>query len=167
MILCDVNVLLYAFRRDSERHEEYRRWLIARLTGPENVGVSELVLSAMIRIATHPRGYRHPTAPEEAFAFAEALRSRANAVPVAPGPRHWGIFRDLCARGEAKGNLIPDAFFAAMAIESGCEWITTDRDSVRRFGRLGNTSWLEPCWRRPRWKPPPGPASAVPAPASF
>ena len=140
MILCDVNVLLYAFRADSERHEEYRGWLTERLAGPENVGVSELVLSAMIRIATHPRVFVHPSTPQEAFAFAEAVRSRPNAVPVAPGPRHWSIFRDLCERAQARGNLIPDAYFAAMAIESSCEWITTDRD----YARFPGLKWAHP-----------------------
>ncbi len=140
MILCDVNVLLYAFRADSALHEEYRAWLIARLGGPENVGVSELVLSAMVRIATHPRVYHHPSTLAEAFAFAEALRARPNAVPVAPGPRHWGIFRDLCQRSKAKGNLVPDTYFAALAIEWGCEWMTTDRD----YARFPGLKWTHP-----------------------
>jgi toxin-antitoxin system PIN domain toxin len=140
VILCDVNVLLYAFRADSERHDAYRGWLIERLASPENVGVSELVLSAMIRIATHPRVFVHPSTLEEALAFAEAIRSRPNAVPVAPGPRHWAIFRDLCERAQARGNLVLDAYFAAMAIESSCEWITTDRD----YTRFPGLRWVHP-----------------------
>ena len=140
MILCDVNVLLYAFRADSERHEDYRAWLLERLGGSENVGVSELVLSALVRIATHPRVYRHPSTAAEAFAFAEAVRSRANAVAVSPGSAHWHIFRDLCERSGAKGNLVPDAYLAALAIESSCEWITTDRD----FARFPGLAWSHP-----------------------
>ena len=140
MILCDVNVLLYAFRTDSERHGQFRAWLIDRLTGRGNVGVSDLVLSAVIRIATHPRVYRHPSTPEDAFAFTEAIRSRPNAVLVVPGPRHWSIFHDLCRRSGAKGNMVPDAYFAALAIEWGCEWVTTDRD----YARFPGLRWLHP-----------------------
>lgn len=140
MILCDVNVLLYAFRADSVRHDEYRAWLIERLTAPENLGVSEMVLSAMIRISTHPRVFHYPSTLAEALSFAEAIRARPNAIPVTPGPRHWGIFRDLCERSEAKGNLIPDAYFAALAIEWGCEWITTDRD----YARFPGLKWAHP-----------------------
>ena len=54
------------------------------------------------------------------------------------------IFRANVSQGtplgvEAKrymdaGNLVPDAWFAAMAVESGCEWITTDRDYARFKG---------------------------------
>ncbi len=140
MILCDVNVLLYALRSDSDRHDEYRSWLIERLDGPENIGVSELVLSGVVRIATHPRVYRKPSAPSEAHAFADAIRLRPNAVMVAPGQRHWGIFRDICNGSGAKGNLVPDAYFAALAIEWGCEWVTTDRD----YARFPGLTWRHP-----------------------
>ena len=47
------------------------------------------------------------------------------------GPRHWDIFRDLCERAGARGNLVPDANLAALAIEFGSEWVTTDGDFAR------------------------------------
>ncbi len=56
-----------------------------------------------------------------ALAFAEVLRSQPNCVPVEPGQRHWDIFTGLCRTAGAKGNLVPDAFLAALAIESGSE----------------------------------------------
>jgi hypothetical protein len=40
----------------------------------------------------------------------------------------------------ARGNLVPDAYLAAMAIESGCEWITTDRD----YSRFKGLRWRHP-----------------------
>lgn len=138
MILCDVNVLIYAFRADAAGHAEYRAWLQRRVAGDEAYGVSELILSAFVRITTHPKVFAKPSTLAEAFGFAEAIRARPHAILVAPGPRHWDIFRRLCETGAARGNLIPDAYFAALAIESGCEWMTTDRDYSRfpglRFG---------------------------------
>ena len=44
MILCDVNVLVYAFKQDEPRHEEYVAWLDRTVNGDEPYGVSELVL---------------------------------------------------------------------------------------------------------------------------
>lgn len=38
---------------------------------------------------------------------------------------------NLCRTANAKGPLVPDAYLAALAIESGSEWITTDRDFAR------------------------------------
>jgi len=68
------------------------------------------------------------------------LRGLANCVPVAPGLRHWEIFRALCSEARARGNLVPDAYLAALAIESGCEWISTDRG----FSRFKGLRWRHP-----------------------
>jgi hypothetical protein len=84
--------------------------------------------------------FRQPTPLGTALAFAELLRSQPNCVPVAPGPRHWDIFTQLCRAAGVKGNLVPDAYLAALAIESGSEWITTDRD----FGRFRGLRWRHP-----------------------
>lgn len=135
MTLPDVNVLVHAHRRDAERHDEYRSWLETAIGGPEPFGLSDLVLSGFVRIVTHPRVFVDPSPLDDALAFVEALRQRPNRVSVAPGARHWAIFSDLCASARVKGNLVPDAWLAALAIEAGAEWITTDRD-FRRFSGL-------------------------------
>jgi hypothetical protein len=38
---------------------------------------------------------------------------------------------ELCRKSGARGNLIPDAWFAALAIEHGCTWVSTDGDYTR------------------------------------
>ncbi len=60
--------------------------------------------------------------------FANALRSQPNAVVLSPETRHWRILTQLCLESDAKGNLIPGSFLAALAIESGSDWVTSDRD---------------------------------------
>jgi toxin-antitoxin system PIN domain toxin len=92
-------------------------------------------LSGFLRIVTHPRIFARSTPLSQAIAFCETLRSQPNATVLSPGPRHWQIFTRLCAEAGARGNLIPDAYLAALAIESGSEWITTDGD-YRRFRGL-------------------------------
>lgn len=140
MILVDVNVLLYAFRRDAERHGEYQEWLENLVNGDAAYGLSRQALSSVVRIATHPRIYVHPSTLAETLAFCDALLQPEHCSVVQPGPRHWAIFSDLCRRARATGNLVQDAWFAALAIESGCEWITTDRD----YGRFPGLKWREP-----------------------
>lgn len=135
MILPDVNVLVYAHRSDTDRHDQYRAWLEGAVSGPAPFGLADLVLSGFLRVVTHPRVFREPSPQEEAMAFARALRDRPNRVPIEPGPRHWAIFVDLCEKAGARGNLVPDAYLAALAIEAGAEWITTDGD-FRRFPGL-------------------------------
>lgn len=140
MILPDVNILVYAHREDSPSHAALRAWLEKALAGTEPLGVADLVLSGFVRVVTHPRVFRVPTPLERALGFAETVRSAPAAVRVAPGESHWALFRDLCRSANAKGNLVPDAYLAALAIESGGEWITTDREYAR-FPRLR--------WRNP------------------
>ena len=100
----------------------------------EAYGMSDLVLSGYLRVVTHPRIFRTPTPINQALAFARDVREQPNCIVVEPGPRHWDIFARLCRSAGVRGNLIPDAWFAALAIECGCEWITTDRDYARFEG---------------------------------
>ncbi|HXW90764.1 MAG TPA: hypothetical protein VEK33_09475, partial [Terriglobales bacterium] len=67
MILPDVNVLLYAFRQDSPRHVEYRRWLEALANAQAAYGIAPQVLASVIRISTHARIYVQPSTLDEAM----------------------------------------------------------------------------------------------------
>lgn len=140
MVLIDVNVLVYAHRADVLNHTGYRRWLEACVGSDQAFGVSDLVLAGFLRIVTHPKIFTVPTPLEEALQVVAKLRVQPNCVLVAPGPRHWEIFVRLCRVAGVKGNLIPDAYLAALAIESGSEWITTDRD----YSRFPGLRWRHP-----------------------
>ena len=140
MLALDVNVLVYAHRADVPEHERYLEWLEQLVNGDEAFGLADLVLSGFIRVATHSRVFKTPTPIEQAVAFAEQLRKRPNRIRLAPGSRHWAIFLDLCRRANARGNLVADAYLAAMAIESGCEWVSADRD----FARFPGLRWRHP-----------------------
>ncbi len=140
MILPDVNVLLYAFRPDAENHAAYRSWLEEVINSEKAYGMSPQVLASVIRIATHPRVFARPDPLADALAFAKVLLDQPHCQIIEPGPRHWGIFTKLCRNANAYGNLVQDAWLAALAIESGCEWITNDRD----FARFDGLQWRVP-----------------------
>lgn len=133
-------MLVHAFHEGAPDHVRYRAWLTAAAESDEPMGVSDLVLSGFVRVVTHPRVLSPPAPVDRALAFGNALRNQPNAVAVAPGARHWEIFERLCLAVGAKGNLVPDAYLAALAIESGSEWITTDRD----FSRFDGLRWRHP-----------------------
>jgi toxin-antitoxin system PIN domain toxin len=103
-------------------------------------GVSTLVMSGFLRVVTHPKVFDPPTPVETAIQFVHQITYHPDAVIVSPGSRHWEIFTGLCQEVEAKGNLVPDAYFAALAIESGNIWVTTDRD----FSRFPGLEWKHP-----------------------
>jgi uncharacterized protein len=140
VVLADVNVLVYAYREDAPRHARYRRWLEGVVGGHEAYGLSDLVLGGFLRVVTHPRVFSPPSPIGHALDFADALRTHPNCVHIVPGQRHWEIFTRLCREARAKGNLIPDAYLAAIAIESGSEWMTTDRD----YSRFPGLRWRDP-----------------------
>ena len=123
----DVNVLVSAFREDAVHHRRCRTWLLQAVSGRERVGLSELVLSGVLRVLTHPRVFHPPTPDDAATAFAEALLAQPACVALRPGSGHWRIFRGLTTSLRLTGNRIPDAYHAALAIEHGCEWVTLDR----------------------------------------
>jgi uncharacterized protein len=140
VILLDVNVLVAAHREDAEDHAEVRGWLESELASPAGVGVTDLVLSGTLRVITHPRIFRTPTPLRAALDFVEDFRARDEVHLFAPGPDHWQVFTELCRKVGAKGNLVPDAYHAAVAIEVGCEWISLDRG----FSRFPGLRWRHP-----------------------
>jgi toxin-antitoxin system PIN domain toxin len=140
MILPDVNVLIYAFRKDVPQHAACRAWLGDVVSSDARFGLSPVVLSAVVRVTTNSRAFAMPSAIEEAFGFCDDLLGYDHCQVVEPGERHWDIFKQLCAVTVARGSRVSDAWFAALAIESGCEWITFDRD----YARFPGLRWQAP-----------------------
>lgn len=140
MLLADVNVLVYAHRPESPRAIEHRAWVEDALGGPEPFGVSESVLASFLRIVTNHRVYREPSSTRAALEFCDVVLAAPSAVPVRAGSRHWGIFSDLCRQLDARGNDVPDAALAALAIEHGATWVTNDAG----FARFPGLRWRRP-----------------------
>lgn len=139
-MLLDVNVLIYAHRRDAERHEDYRAWVERLLEGHEPYAVSDFVITGFLRVVTNPRTYREPATLGEALGFADQVRNHPGAIVTNPGRRFWEIFTELCNQAKAKAKLVPDAYLAALAIEHGCEVVTADWD----FARFRGLRWWHP-----------------------
>lgn len=59
MMLPDVNVLVYAFRRENPDHGRYANWLTDSIASGD-LGVSDFVLSSFVRIVTNPASSRIP-----------------------------------------------------------------------------------------------------------
>jgi toxin-antitoxin system PIN domain toxin len=131
MISCDVNVLVYAHNTDDPRHREYARWLRSAVNGNRPFGLSSLVASAFLRIVTHPKVLANPLDIDQALDVIEPLRTAPAVVAMDPGPRHWSLFTELSRRVSARGNLVPDAYLAALAIEHNAEWYSADRGFAR------------------------------------
>lgn len=140
MILADVNVLIYAFRADVQQHDVCRAWLLRLIEGETRFGIAPLALAAVARITTNRRIFREPSTIDEVFRFCESLLAQPHCQIVEPGDRHWAIFARLCRETDLRGSRMTDAWYAALAIEWGCEWVTMDRD----FARFSGLKWSAP-----------------------
>jgi hypothetical protein len=142
LILADVNVLIGAFREDTPRHAPCKAWLDGVVSGDARFGVSPLALSAVARITTNSRAFVQPSTLEEAFGFCDDLLGQPHCEIIEPGERHWSIFERLCGEAQIRGPRVSDAWYAALAIEHACVWITYDRD----FARFPGLHWREPAF---------------------
>src|SRR6185369_1868816 len=131
MRMPDVNILVYAHREESPDHQRYAEWLLQLATGHEPFALSESVLQGFVRVVTNPRIFSPASTGEESCRFLDALVERPECILIRTGLQHWTIFRQLCRNVNVKGKLVADAAHAALAIESGCEWVTTDTDFAR------------------------------------
>jgi toxin-antitoxin system PIN domain toxin len=144
VLLPDVNVLIYAHREDSHpEHARFAEWVTGLANGKEPFALSVLVLTAVVRIVTNPRIFRPASTLDQALSFADQLLRRPTARLIGPGPRHWILLTELCRQAGATSKLVADAAHAAVALEHGCTFVTTDAD----FGRFPGLRWQHPLAR--------------------
>ncbi|MGH9280777.1 MAG: TA system VapC family ribonuclease toxin [Acidimicrobiales bacterium] len=145
IVLPDVNVLVYAFRRESPLHERYAAWLADLLGGANEVGLTEGTLTGFLRIVTNPRIYADPAPTSDALAFVDAVRLARRRRWVGVTDAVWKTFSALVdSDPQVRGNLLPDAWLTALALAHGCRLATADRG----FGRFDGLDWFDPA--RPR-----------------
>jgi uncharacterized protein len=136
MLLPDVNVLLAAFRGDHDHHRPARAFLEGARSGSHVLGLSDVSLVSVVRLATNPRVFVRPDTVEAVLEYLDVLLEAPSQL-IRAGATHWPRFTRLCRDLRLRGNLVPDAYLAALALEQGAELITFDRG----FGRYSGLTW--------------------------
>ena len=140
MTLIDANLLLYAANREATEHERTIAWLEPQLNGAQRVGLPWESLTAFVRLATNPRVIARPLKPAEAWGLVQDWL----AVPVVwiptPTEQHADVLGALITKYGIRGKLVPDAHFAALAIEHGLDVYSADTD----FARFTEIRWVNP-----------------------
>lgn len=132
MILPDVNTLVYAYRREFDEHEAYASWLSGIVAGADELALVDHCLTDFIRIVTNQRIFADPAPTSGAFGFVTRLRSARRARRLSSTEATWTTFAELTSKDRGiKGNLVPDAYLAALAISQGCKIATADRGFAR------------------------------------
>lgn len=141
MILPDVNVLVYAFRREAADHERYAAWLSHLVAGSEELALHDLPLTGFVRIVSNPRIFEQPAPTDSALSFVRRLITARRARWLSQGAVTWNRLAAL-AQGDpgVSGNLLPDAYLAAVSLAHGCRLATADRG----FARFPGLDWFDP-----------------------
>ncbi|MXW96710.1 MAG: type II toxin-antitoxin system VapC family toxin [Acidimicrobiaceae bacterium] len=141
MILPDVNTLVYAFRRDTEHHEDYAGWLNSAVAGAEPIVLPDVVLTGFLRVVTNGRIFTDPAPARAALSFVEALRASPAGRALNPTNAAWRrLARYIDDDPYLVGNLVPDAWIAALAVASGARVATADAG----FARFEGLAWFNP-----------------------
>lgn len=140
MILCDANLLLYAYNRTTKENTLAVNWLETILSGSEVVGFCWPVISAFLRISTNPRAFLEPLTMPEAIQHVNEWLGQKNSTIPAAGPEHWLIFTALLNEGKVRGPMTTDAEIATYAVEHGAVLHTADRG----FARFSSLKTLNP-----------------------
>jgi uncharacterized protein len=140
MKLLDANVLLYAINEDSPHFRAARDWLDNALSGGEPTGFAWVVMSAFLRLSTHPGLFPHPLGAIEAVGALESWLSAPAAVVLHPSERHLALLAGLLTESGTSANLVNDAHLATLALEYGAEIVSFDRD----FGRFAGIRAIVP-----------------------
>ena len=136
MLLPDVNVLLAGFRSDHDHHRLARDFLETARGQETPIGLSDVALASVVRLATNARVFVRPDTTAAVIDYVDALLERPGQLLCA-GTTHWPRFAELCRSLKLRGNLVPDAYLAAIVLEQGAELVTFDRG----FGRYPGLRW--------------------------
>ena len=140
MILVDANILLYAEDNQSSHHDKARDWWDSYLSGTNPVCLCWTVISAFIRISTNRRIFERPLLLDEAIQRVQSWLEQPCTRMIHPTERHWSIFQHMLIQGKAVANLVTDAHLAALSVEYGCTFYSTDSD----FSRFPKLKWKNP-----------------------
>jgi len=139
-MLVDANLLLYATDADSPFHRGAADWLESVLNGPRRVALPWQVLSAFLRISTHPRAWDQPLHPDQAADQIQAWLDVETTWTPEPGSGYTSLFLHLLRKHQVRGNLMTDVQLAALAMEHGLAVYSADSD----FARFTEISWVNP-----------------------
>ncbi|MGI9303464.1 MAG: TA system VapC family ribonuclease toxin [Gammaproteobacteria bacterium] len=143
MIVVDVNLLLYVYDAASEHHAMAKAWWEQRLTGTEAVALPSHTILGFLRVGTSSKILRYPLTTLEASQIVQEWLECPVVCLIDSEPDHWVLFFRLLAAHQIRGNLVPDAHLAALAIARGAELCSSDQD----FTRFTGLRWVNPLSR--------------------
>ena len=136
MIAVDINILVYAHRRDSQWHQPAAACVRQLAEGTASWALPWPCLHEFLAIVTHERIFSPPTALSKAREQLSAWFESPSLVLLSETAGYWDVLARLLDRTRVSGPRIHDARIAALCIHHGVrELLSADRD-FSRFGDL-------------------------------
>lgn len=133
MIAVDTNVLIYAHRRETERHVEALRRLTVPAEGDSPWGLPVFCIAELVRLVPHLRVFTPPTDLRTALDFIDRLLESPSSRLLWPGQPYASTYRGVCETAEVRGNPAFDAQIVASCIEHGVRDLITANGDFARF----------------------------------
>lgn len=140
MKLYDTNVLIYAVDPTAVHHARARRALDEEISSGRTVLLPWLALIGFIRLTTGGSLAIDPMSINEAVGVVKAWTSQPNVISPHPDSELIGRMEELLEKIGTGGNLVNDAYLAALALQHGATVVSFDND----FSRFPGVRWEQP-----------------------
>lgn len=132
----DVDVLLHASDRSSVHSARAVEFLAHCAEGPEVMCVAWPTVMRYLELATHPSIFARPLSPEEASGNIDALLGLPHVRALGEEDGFWNVYRQVSGSTPVRGNLVPDAYLAALLRQHGVTTLYTHDKDFRKFDFL-------------------------------
>jgi toxin-antitoxin system PIN domain toxin len=130
---CDVNVLLHASDAASPVHTVARRFLERVAVADDLFYLCWPTAMSYLRLATHPRIFDAPLAPDQALANVDALARLPHVRFLSEEDGFLEVYREVAGALPVRGNLVQDAHLAALLRQHGVRTLYTRDTDFRKF----------------------------------
>jgi toxin-antitoxin system PIN domain toxin len=134
VFVVDTNVLVYAADLSAPESSRCRELLLEWRAQASPWYLAWGAIYEFLRVVTHPRVFRSPWLPTDAWRFVEALLAAPTLELLVETDRHARVLASLVATvPQLTGNLLHDAHTAALMNEHGVRTIYTRDVDFHRF----------------------------------
>ena len=127
-----VNILLYASDESGPYFEKARSFIDSCIIQQEVFYLGWPTVMSYLRISTHSSVFDHPLSPDEAMGNIETLLNLPHVRFLSEGEGFWEVYRATTGEVPTRGNLVPDAYLAALLRYHGVKTLyTNDRDFLK------------------------------------
>lgn len=132
MIAVDTQILVYAFRAESDFHQKSLRVLKDLAESGDTWAIPWSCFHEFINIATHPKIYSPPATIDDALRAIDEWKKSETLIFLAENEEYYQVISKIAKEVNTRGPLIHDVRIASVCIANNIKRLwTIDRDFSR------------------------------------